>query len=335
MDSVDVRSLGRALGSTLVIDMTTTPVTVLMAVYDPAPGMLREAVDSILSQTFADFEFLIVDDGSRDQAVRSFLVECANSDPRIRIAWEPHRGLTASLNRGLALATGRLIARQDADDWSGPFRLERQMDWFRANPETAVLGTDAWTHQQDGTPLWRLHLPATHAGILAAFPQGNPFVHGSVLFSRAQAAAAGGYREEFRCSQDYDFFWRLAERGSAGNLSEALYHYRYTSASVSAERAREQARAHRAIRQLGERRRRGEIEDVQRALAEAGEGRDEAWRAQLKQADHRMLAGDYRGAWIAYRGLLESHPANPLAWAKLARLGVFRAFPQLREGCFR
>jgi hypothetical protein len=156
------------------------------------------------------------------------------------------------------------------------------------------------------------------------------------MFSRAQATAAGGYREEFRCSQDYDFFWRLAERGTAGNLSEALYHYRYTSASVSAERAGEQARAHRAIRQLGESRRNGEIEDVARALEGAGaKGDDEAWRARLKQADHRMLAGDYRGAWIAYCGLLESHPANPLAWAKLARLGVFRAFPKLREGCFR
>jgi glycosyltransferase involved in cell wall biosynthesis len=310
-------------------------VTVLMAVYDTPVGMLGQAVDSILNQTFADFEFLIVDDGSRDQVVRSFLVERAKGDSRIRIAWEPHRGLTASLNRGLSLATGRFVARQDADDWSGPSRLEQQLAWFRGHPETAVLGTNAWTHQQDGTPLWQLHLPETHAGILAAFPLGNPFVHGSVMFSRAQAAAAGGYREEFRCSQDYDFFWRLAERGSAGNLSEALYHYRYTSASVSAERAGEQAHAHRAIRRLGEARRRGDIEDVERALAEAGEESAEAWRSRLKQADHRMLAGDYRGAWTAYSGLLESHPVNPLAWAKLARLGVFRVFPKLREACFR
>jgi glycosyltransferase involved in cell wall biosynthesis len=328
MDAADVRPLGRAMGSKMV-------VTVLMAVYDTPVAMLRQAVDSILNQTFADFEFLIVDDGSRDQLVRSCLVERAKADPRIRIAWEPHRGLTASLNRGLALATGRLVARQDADDWSGPSRLEQQLAWFRVHPETAVLGTDAWTHQQDGSPLWRLHLPATNAGILAAFPKGNPFVHGSVMFPRAEAVAAGGYREEFRCSQDYDFFWRLAERGSARNLSEALYHYRYTSASVSAERAGEQARAHRAIRRLGECRRRGEMEDVARALAEAGEASDAAWRVQLKQADHRMLAGDYPGAWQAYRSLLESHPANPLGWAKLARLGLFRVFPKLREACFR
>jgi len=315
--------------------MTTGQITVLMTVYDTSVGMLRQAVDSILSQTFADFEFLIVDDGSRDQLVRSFLVERAKRDARIRVAWEPHRGLTTSLNRGLALATGRLIARQDADDWSGPSRLERQLAWFRVHPEAAVLGTGAWTHQQDGSPLWRLHLPVTHAEILKAFPQGNPFVHGSVMFSRAQAAAAGGYREEFPCSQDYDFFWRLAEQGIAGNLSEALYHYRYTCGSVSAERAGEQARAHLAIRRLGEARGRGEREDLERALEDTAETSGAAWRVQLKQADHRMLAGDYRGAWIAYSGLLEAHPVNPLAWAKLARLGVFRVFPKLREACFR
>ena len=321
----------------MVGDVEIPQVTVLLAVYDPPLEMLGQAVDSILSQTFTDFEFLIVDDGSRDPGVRSFLLGRAQADPRIRMAWEPHRGLTASLNRGLALATGRFIARQDADDWSAPSRLEQQLAWFRSHPETAVLGTDAWTHQQDGSPLWRLHLPETHERILAAFPFRNPFVHGSVMFPRARAVAAGGYREEFRCSQDYDFFWRLAGLGSAGNLGQALYHYRYTSASVSAARAAEQARAHRAIRQLGESRRRGEIEDVDRALkdAEAGLATEGVWRALLKQADHRMLAGDYRRAWADYRGLLGSQPANPLAWAKVVRLGVFRTFPWLREACFR
>ena len=102
-------------------------VTVLMAVYDPPIAMLEQAMDSIQSQTFADFEFLIVDDGSRDPAVRGFLAQRAKGDARIRILTEPHRGLTASLNRGLALARGTWIARQDADDWSEPTRLECQV----------------------------------------------------------------------------------------------------------------------------------------------------------------------------------------------------------------
>jgi hypothetical protein len=153
------------------------------------------------------------------------------------------------------------------------------------------------------------------------------------MFPRGAAVAAGGYRQEFRCSQDYDFLWRLAERGVAANLEEPLYHYRYTSGSVSAGRAEEQAQAHRAIQQLGAARRRGEQENVAQALAAAG--RLHGSRSLLKQADHLMLAGDYRRAWTAYRQLLGSHPESLLAWAKVARLGVFRIFPPLREACFR
>lgn len=308
-----------------------------MAVYDPPLEMLDQALESILCQTFTDFEFLIIDDGSRSPVVRGFLAQRAKYDRRIRIAGEPHRGLTASLNRGLALAQGTWIARQDADDWSEPARLERQMEYFGTHPDATVLGTGAWTHQQDGRPLWCLRLPTVHADILAWLPRGNPFVHGSVMFPRAAAAAVGGYREEFRCSQDYDFLWRLTERGNATNLAELLYHYRYTSGSVSAGRAAEQARAHRAIQDLAAARQRGEPEDVAGALAAAlASARDEhSSGALLKQADHLMLAGDYRHAWTAYSKLLRSYPQNPLAWAKLARLGVFSAFPRLREACFR
>ena len=313
--------------------MLTPPITVLMAVYDPPPEMLEQAVDSILNQTFEDFEFLIVDDGSRDSLVRGLLAQRAKCDARIRIAAEPHRGLTASLNRGLRLARGTWIARQDADDWSGPERLERQMEYFEEHPDTTVLGTGAWTHQQDGCPLWPMRLPTAHADILSRLPRGNPFVHGSVMFPRAATSSAGGYREEFRCSQDYDFLWRLAERGNAANLAEPLYHYRYTSGSVSAGRAAEQARAHRAIQLLAAARQRGETEDVVGALAAAGDER--SFGAHLKQADHLMLAGDYRHAWTAYSKVLKSNPQDPLAWAKLARLGVFSAFPWLREACFR
>jgi len=324
----------------MVSPMATPAVTVLMTVYDPPLPMLEQALDSILGQTFADFEFLIVDDGSRDPRVRGFLAQHVKtrptSDPRIRIAAEPHRGLTASLNRGLELARGTWIARQDADDWSEPARLERQVEYFRAHPQTTVLGTAAWTHQQNGRPLWRLRLPAEHSSILEHLPRGNPFVHGSVMFPRISAVNAGGYREEFRCSQDYDFLWRLAELGGAANLTEALYHYRYTSGSVSAGRAEEQAQAHRAIARLGTARRRGEREDVAGALAEAAGGSSrQALGVLLKQADHLMLAGDYRRAGAIYLRLARSHPKHLLAWGKLARLGVFWTLPRLREVCFR
>lgn len=315
--------------------MNSKMVTVLMAVYDSPLGMLDEAIDSILAQTFRDFEFLIVDDGSQDEDVRAHLKWRAQRDSRVVIAWEPHRGLTASLNRGLALAGGTYIARQDADDWSSQDRLERQLAHFAAHPEDAVCGSNAWTHQQDGRSLWRTNLPLTHAQLLAAFPRGNPFVHGSVMFKRAEALAAGGYRETFRCSQDYDFFWRLAERHGAANLPEPLYHYRYTSGSISAGRAIEQLRAHHAICKLAEARQRGDEENAPAALEAANGTKVSLFGALLKQADHLMLAGDYRKAARSYFDLLAEHPQSPIAWAKVARLGVFRTMPFLRETSFR
>ena len=313
-------------------------LTVLMAVYKPHLGMLEVAVGSILAQTFRGFEFLIIDDGSDQPELSHRLDEYAREDPRVVIVREPHRGLTVSLNRGIELARGEWIARQDADDWSAPERLERQSEFCAAHPETGLVGSDAWTHQRDGTPLWRVRLPQTRPEILARFPHGNPFVHGAVMFRRSAAVAEAGYREVFRCSQDYDLFWRLAENYGAANLAKPLYHYRYTSGSISAGQALEQMAAHMAIRRLAQSRARGGVEDPPEALrwAEASvEDSPALYRAVLKQADHRMLAGDYRGASEAYAELLSAHPLNPLGWGKLVRLGVFQKLPFLREACFR
>ncbi len=283
-------------------------VTILMSVYDTPAALLDRAIHSILRQTFTDFEFLILDDGSRLAETRQRLAEAALLDTRIRLCREPHRGLTPTLNLGLALARGEFIARQDADDWSEPQRLERQIGFVTEHPEIALVGTAAWTHQHDGTPVWPVRMPETHSDILAALWHGNPFVHGSVLFRTEAAREAGGYREQLRCSQDYDFFWRLTETGGAANLAEPLYHYRYTVAGVSAARAAEQARGSRAARELaGQARYRGLPEDVGQALAAAWLPED-AFRAALKQADHLTLAGDYRQAARAYCESLRSRP---------------------------
>jgi glycosyltransferase involved in cell wall biosynthesis len=319
--------------------VTNTPdVTVLMSVHNTPPPMLARAVESILGQTLARFEFLILDDGSTEAATRAYLTESAAArDSRIRLFFEPHRGLTATLNRGLALAHGDFIARQDADDWSEPERLERQAAYLEAHPETGLLGSAAWTHQQDETPLWPVRMPPSEVRILEVFRRGdNPFVHGSVMFRAEAARALGGYREELPCSQDYDFFWRLTEAAGAANLAEALYHYRYSAASVSASRAADQARVHHAARLLAQARQRGEPEDVAQVLADSPSfTEDFGSTAALKQADHMMLAGGYARAFQTYWDLARSRPATPLAWAKLARLCVFSLAPPLRRWSFR
>ncbi len=348
-------------------------ITVLMSVYNARPDELRRAIESILRQSWADFEFLILDDGSTDSATIKELATLAAADRRIRLELEPHRGLTRTLNRGLGLARGEWIARQDADDWSDPDRLQCQMR--RATEpgqgeEITACGTNAWMHRQDGRPLWPTRLPEDAMSVRHAFYEGNPMVHGSVLFRADVARQIGGYREAFPCSQDYDFFWRLSESGPVVNLVAPLYHYCFTASSVSSSRAREQAQVHWAAQFLAHRRRNREPEDVPEALRLAGhslqspaaqagsvlpagsgagsitgaaditgaaEGMgatDRCLRAALKQADHRLLAGDFRGAFAEYLRLLRGHPSSLLSWGKVARWAIFTACPPMRRSCF-
>ncbi len=312
--------------------MAGVMVTVLMAVRDTPPGMLRQAIVSIREQTLRDFEFLILDDGSQQVDTLAELERQAGADSRIRVERGPPRGLTRTLNRGLELAAGDVIARQDADDWSEPQRLERQVAFLREHPGITLCGSNAWTHRDDGRPLWPTRLPEECEAIREALWRGNPFVHGSTMFRKTVAR----YREEFPCAQDYDFFWRLCDASGGANLAEALYHYRYNLGAVSARRAGEQRCAHRAARLLAEARRSGETEDVVGALAAAGAESDrEPLRAALKQIDHQMLAGDLSTAGRAYAQTLMQHPVSRLAWGKLLRWAVYSSVSAAREWCFR
>jgi hypothetical protein len=313
-------------------------VTVLMAVRDTDPPLLRQAVESIRWQTFRDFEFLILDDGSRDPETLRELERQRVADARIRLQSGPHAGLTRTLARGLALATREMVARQDADDWSDPQRLEIQVAFLRAHPRLGLCGTNAWTHRHDGRWLWPTRLPEAEDEIRGAFWRQNPFVHGSTLFRAAAARAVGGYREAFACAQDYDFFWRLADASGAANLPQPLYHYRYSRSAVSGQKAGEQALACRAAQILAQARRASLPEDIPRALALAEAAVQHSGgvlRAALKQADHRLLAGDTWGSGLAYCRLLARHPGSPRAWGKLLRWGLFSSLPPAREMCFR
>jgi glycosyltransferase involved in cell wall biosynthesis len=333
VDPAGLRTLGRSLGGFMV----KPSVTVLMPVYNTLPELLDQAIGSVLAQTFTDFELLIVDDGSSSQSTLETLQRALQRDRRVRVSHQRHLGLTPSLNVGLRLAAGDLIARQDSDDWSDRERLDRQVTFLRSHPGIAVVGCAVWMHQHGGKALWKVEFPLTPADIDRSFWTRNPFVHGAAMFRREEALKTGGYREALRCSQDYDFFWRLSEWGKGANLPEALYHYRFTAGSVSAAKAAEQALAHRAARLLAAARQRGEQENVAEAIRTAGAAAqaDSAFRALLKQADHLMLAGEFGASARAYLRLLGSRPSSALAWGKLLRLGVFQTLPAARKACFR
>ncbi len=206
-------------------------VSVVMSVYN-AGGFLSEAVDSVLAQTFEDFEFIIIDDGSTDESPAT-LKEI--SDPRVRVLTQANRGLIASLNRGIEEARGEFIARMDADDRCEPDRLELQVNYLQEHPEIALLGGAISTMDELGNPLAPcVRFPATHEQIWAGVGR-RPWVfcHPAVMYRRAAAIDVGMYHRDFAHAEDAEFFARLMTRYRAANIPEVLLHYRLRRGGVS------------------------------------------------------------------------------------------------------
>jgi glycosyltransferase involved in cell wall biosynthesis len=210
-------------------------VSVVLAVYN-GERHLEASLRSILDQTFRDFELVVVDDGSTDGTAQ-ILSAVARSDERAVIVPQENRGLTASLNRGIALARGAYIARQDADDLSRPERFERQVAYLDGHPSVAALGTAADVIDGSGTIVGRLGAAvgaaAVRRGLLTL--RSTP-VHGSMMMRKSALAASGGYREAFRVAQDYDLWLRLSSSDEVDNLPDAFYQWRLDRDSVYATR---------------------------------------------------------------------------------------------------
>lgn len=199
-------------------------VSVVMSVYN-GEKYLSEAVESILGQTFGDFEFIIVDDGSMDGSAQ-ILAEHAARDGRIRVLSQENRGLTKSLNTAISHARAPLIARMDADDIALPGRFEKQVAAFDANPRLVGLGTAVATFT-DGSANRRTRGVICGAeAIQSALETRNVMNHPSAMIRAEALRDIGGYREKFVTSQDYDLWLRLAETGDLDNLKETLLRYR-------------------------------------------------------------------------------------------------------------
>ncbi|MFH0976551.1 MAG: glycosyltransferase [Spirochaetota bacterium] len=199
-------------------------VTVLMSVYN-GDRYLREAIESILSQTFTDFEFLIVNDGSTDSSKDIILTY---NDSRIRLIDNGHNlGLTASLNHGLDLAKGEYIARMDADDISLPERLEKQVAFMDANNNIAVCGTCAEIINDKKERVGEFTNPELPDNIKTALFFFNPIAHPTVLMRKNIIIKAGKYNTEYLRTQDYELWIRLFLSGHEFyNLQERLIIYR-------------------------------------------------------------------------------------------------------------
>ena len=217
---------------------TSTPtVSVVMAVFN-GERYLRSAAESILSQSFGDFEFIVIDDGSTDGS-RRILEELSGRDGRLRVTSRANKGLTATLNEGLSLARGRYVARMDADDLSLPDRFEKQVAFLDAHPEVVCVGSRIETIDPLDSPVDRPLHPLEHEQIDADLLKGIGWtiVHPAAMFRTEVVRRLGGYREQFRTSQDLDLWLRLAEVGRLANLPEVLLRYRQHFESVASTKA--------------------------------------------------------------------------------------------------
>jgi glycosyltransferase involved in cell wall biosynthesis len=235
-------------------------VSVVIPVHNGA-RYLTEALESVRRQSFADFEIVVIDDGSTDDSAR-ILAEFAQSDRRCRIITQENRGLVAALNRGIQEARGDLIARMDADDGAELERFARQVEHLRTNPDVAALGSSITIIDDEGRDVGLRSYQCGRANVALAIQDHCALAHPSVMMRRSAVIAAGGYREAFRHAEDYDLWLRLSERHALDNLPEPLLRYRRHGASISHTHRRTQVLATFMARLCSRARRRGEPEPV-------------------------------------------------------------------------
>lgn len=280
-------------------------ISVLMSVRNTAP-YLAAAIRSVLEQTFDDFEFLIVNDGSTDGS-GEIIADHARRDPRIRVLEGPGRGISVALNIGLEHARAALVARMDGDDLCLPTRLEKQCAFMQSHPEHVLVGCRCILIDPQGRPICeKPDTPADHEQIDALLLQTRwPIVHPSVMMRADAVARVGRYLERYLTVEDHDLFLKLAEIGKLANLPEVLMLYRQHFKSTVYTTADSQ------IRNL--------VEIVTAACARRGIPVPEGVRVRppdmVSEAEHRRL-------W-AWRALAAGNKAT----ARHHAIGALRALP--------
>ena len=208
-------------------------VSVVIPAYN-AEQFVAETLDSVLSQTFTDFELIVVDDGSSD-GTRRVLDEYARRDPRMRVhAMPANAGAIAARNTGVSLSTGEFLAAMDADDVCLPHRLERQVEFLRANPEVGVVGAYVRLIDDKGTPGAVKTYPSNAALMAWSLLFYNCFAHPAVMMRRSVIEAANGYAAECKGgTEDFELFQRLSHMVRLSTIEEVLLHYRRWGGSMT------------------------------------------------------------------------------------------------------
>lgn len=206
-------------------------VTVLMPAYN-AEKHITTAIESILDQTYKDFEFLIIDDGSQDKTWE-VIQEYAKSEKRIvSVKNDKNLKLAGVFNQGIQLANGHYIARMDADDWSYPTRLEKQFEFLENNPETVIVGCRVDICHENLEKIYTRNYGLNDREIRDKIFRFSPFCHPAIMARKNAMQSCGGYNPLLILGEDYDIYFRLGKKGKFANLPETLFKLRLHDSST-------------------------------------------------------------------------------------------------------
>jgi len=201
--------------------------SVLLPVYNGA-STLRQAIESVLAQTVGDFEFLVIDDKSKDDSA-GIIRDYMRRDARIRaIFHEENQGLARTLNEGLDRSRCELVVRMDQDDECLPDRIRLQLRYMGVRPDVAAAGSHVYHMAKHRKFDHCVRVPVEHDEIMKVLPSWNCMYHPATILRKAAVLEVGGYRVDFKNAEDYDLWLRLVGKYRLGNLDVPLLRYRFS-----------------------------------------------------------------------------------------------------------
>ncbi|MBB7184212.1 glycosyltransferase [Escherichia coli] len=213
-----------------MMEDTKELITVIMPVYN-AEKYIYESIKSILVQSYSNFEFIIINDGSKDSSGK--IIENFLDDTRIRYINRENKGLVFTLNEAISLSRGNYIARMDADDISHPLRLEKQLNFLLENPDIAVVGCSSFIIDQNSKVINTRKPPLTPLVNKALLFFGPTLTHPSVMFNKMLLGDQLYYSDKYLHVEDYDLWLRLINQYKIANIKDVLFYYRINESGVS------------------------------------------------------------------------------------------------------
>lgn len=222
-------------------------VSVLMSVYNEPLEWVCQSVESILQQTYKDFEFIIICDNPRNNRVRSVINDYEKKDHRIRcFVNEENIGLTKSLNKGLKLCMGKYVARMDADDIALPERLDKQVSFMEENPSVAACSSSVKIINSEGMNIGERRLSTNRKKIAVKSIFASELIHPASIIRKIVDGEQICYDETLRYAQDFGM-WSSLPIGSMANLPDILLLYRVTDSQITSQKREEQKTCARAV----------------------------------------------------------------------------------------